>query len=97
NIFWASGASPTFNFADATHNLDLLMDPALLNPGDAGTLNDPDQLATLRSAYSLKQGSPAIDEAWDLQSRFGVDPGKHDFSGISIPQNDAYDLGANEF
>jgi len=44
----------------------------------------------------LQKNSPLIDAGLDLRSLFGIDPGKRDFFGNSIPQGKAYDIGAHE-
>ena len=70
-------------------------DPRLRKDG-TGLLTDPDALASL-AEYLLLPGSPAIDAGVDLRERFGIDPGKRDFYGTSLPQGRGFDIGAAEF
>jgi hypothetical protein len=37
-----------------------------------------------------------IDAGLDIRSLFGIDPGKRDFFGNSIPQGKGFDIGAHE-
>ena len=71
------------------------VDPMLMDPGNGGTIGDPDALATL-TAYMLENDSPLIDGGLDLFTLFGIDPGDRDFFGTPIPQGDALDVGAHE-
>jgi len=73
----------------------LVVDPKLMDMGKSVTIGDPTKLHTL-TAYRLQKDSPLIDAGLDLRSLFGIDPGKRDFFGTSIPQGKAYDIGAHE-
>jgi len=73
----------------------LVVDPKLMDMGKSITIGDPTKLHTL-AAYRLQKNSPLIDAGLDLRSLFGIDPGKRDFYGTSIPQGKAYDVGAHE-
>ena len=73
----------------------LVVDPKLIDMGKSVTVGDPTKLHTL-TAYRLQKDSPLIDAGLDLRSLFGIDPGKRDFYGTSIPQGKAYDIGAHE-
>lgn len=74
----------------------LVVDPKVTELGSNVTVGDPTKLNTL-TAYRLQKNSPLIDAGLDLRSLFGIDPGKRDFYGTSIPQGKAYDIGAHEF
>jgi hypothetical protein len=73
----------------------LVVDPKVVDPGKSPRIGDPTKLHTL-TAYRLQKDSALIDAGLDLQSLFGIDPGKRDFFGNSIPQGKAYDIGAHE-
>ncbi|MBN1670163.1 MAG: right-handed parallel beta-helix repeat-containing protein [Kiritimatiellae bacterium] len=73
----------------------LAADPQLTDPGNGGVVGDPTRLATL-AAYRLRSGSPCIDAGMDLAGLFGIDPGPRDFYGNSLPQGNAYDIGAHD-
>ena len=73
----------------------LVVNPKLIDMGKSVTIGDPTKLHTL-TAYRLQKNSPLIDAGLDLRSLFGIDPGKRDFYGTSIPQGKAYDIGAHE-
>ena len=73
----------------------LALNPALASPGNGGTIGSPDRLATL-SAYRLLPGSPIVNAGLNLQSRFGIDMGGHDFYGVPVPSGSAPDIGASE-
>ncbi len=73
----------------------LVVEPKLRDMGKSVTIGDPIKLRTL-TAYRLQKNSPLIDAGLDLRSLFGIDPGKRDFYGTSIPQGKAYDIGAHE-
>ena len=70
-------------------------DPRLNDPGNGGTVGDPDTLAEL-AAYLLGDGSPLIDAGADL-SVLGIDPGSRDFNGNAIPRNGRLDVGSSQF
>ncbi len=74
----------------------LVVNPKLMDMGKSVTIGDPTKLHTL-TAYRLQKNSPLIDAGLNLRSLFGIDPGKRDFYGTSIPQGKAYDIGAHEF
>ncbi|MFB0555389.1 MAG: choice-of-anchor Q domain-containing protein [Phycisphaerae bacterium] len=74
----------------------LVVDPMLMGLGKSITIGDPTKLHTL-TAYRLRKNSPLIDAGLDLRSLFGIDPGKRDFYGTSIPQGKGCDIGAHEF
>jgi hypothetical protein len=73
----------------------LVAAPKLMDMGKSVTIGDPTKLHTL-TTYRLQKNSPLIDAGLDLRSLFGIDPGKRDFFGNSIPQGKAYDIGAHE-
>jgi len=73
----------------------LVVDPKLIDLGKSVTIGDPTKLHTL-IAYRLQKNSSLIDAGLDFRSLFGIDPGKRDFFGTSIPQGKAYDIGAHE-
>ncbi len=73
----------------------LVVDPKVTELGSNVTAGDPTKLHIL-TAYRLQKNSPLIDAGLDLRSLFGIDPGKRDFYGTSIPQGKAYDIGAHE-
>lgn len=76
--------------------IGLVVEPKLRDMGKSVTIGDPTKLHTL-TAYQLQKNSPLIDAGLDLRSLFGIDPGNRDFYGTSIPQGNAYDIGAHEF
>ena len=73
----------------------LVVDPKVTELGSNVTVGDPTKLYTL-TAYRLQKNSLLIDAGLDLRSLFGIDPGKRDFYGTSIPHGKAYDIGAHE-
>ncbi len=92
---------PAFRAASPFESLDGLptgfeVDPMLVAPGLAPTIDDPALLAGL-DAYRLREGSPLIDRGLDLRTRFAIDPGATDFYGTPIPQGAGFDIGAHEF
>lgn len=70
------------------------VDPELVNPGEGGTINNPEHLSSL-NAYRLLPSSPLQNQGVDLKN-FNLSPGKHDFFGVPIPQSDNLDIGAAE-
>ena len=79
----------------AAEVLALNVDPLFADPGNGGTVGDPDALARLL-AYRLRGGSPLIDAGLDLEGLLGVDPGSRDFSGNPLPVGPGLDVGAVE-
>ena len=73
----------------------LEVDPKLVSPGGGGTIGDPDQLAHF-TAYKLQNGSPMIDDALNLATLFGIDPGGRDFYGVTLFEGLGPDIGASE-
>jgi hypothetical protein len=73
----------------------LVVNPKLMDMGKSVTIGDPTKLQTL-TAYRLQKDSPLIDAGLDIRSLFGIDPGKRDFFGNSIPQGKGFDIGAHE-
>jgi hypothetical protein len=45
----------------------------------------------------LDRDSPLIDAGLDLKELFGVDPGSRDLDGTTLPQGNAFDIGAIEY
>jgi len=76
-------------------SVGLVVNSKLMDVGKSITIGDPTKLHTL-TAYRLQKDSPLIDAGLDLRSLFGIDPGKRDFYGNTIPQGKAYDIGAHE-
>jgi hypothetical protein len=74
----------------------LNVNPLLNNPGNGGTIGNPDALYTL-SAYQLQSSSPLIDAGLTL-TQFGINPGATDFFGDPIPDGNKglIDIGADE-
>lgn len=70
-------------------------DPSFTSAGNGGTINSGDP-STLTS-YRLNAGSPMIDAGYDISSWYTGGMGNRDFSGITIPYQEAYDLGACEY
>ncbi len=69
--------------------------PRLINPGGGGILGGyyPEKL----EAYKLRTGSPAIDAGLDIRTLFGIDYGRKDFYGVTIPRNATkLNIGASE-
>ena len=69
--------------------------PRLVNPGGGGILGGyhPEKL----EAYKLKASSPAIDAGLDIRTLFGIDYGRKDFYGVTIPRNgEKLNIGASE-
>jgi hypothetical protein len=73
------------------------VNPLLTSPGGGGTIGNADLLETALTAYKLQAGSPLIDAGLNLPSLFGTSVGSRDFYGDSIPQNGAFDIGADEY
>ncbi len=69
----------------------LAVDPLLVAPGTAGTLDDPMLLNSIL-AYQLAGSSPAIGQGIVLASE-GIDPSTKDFWGTPLPEH-SHDLGA---
>jgi Right handed beta helix region len=72
------------------------LDPQLVNPGVGGTLGDamllPELLPKLTD-YQTKPFSPLREAGLDLNARFGLNIGAHDFYGNKVP-NGLPDIGA---
>ena len=73
------------------------VNPLLTSPGGGGTIGNADLLETSLTAYKLQAGSPLIDAGLNLPALFGINPGSRDFYGDSIPQNGAFEIGADEY
>ena len=71
------------------------MDSHLSPIGMSEVLAGSGRLPPLRN-YHLLPGSPLIDAGLDLRAEFGIDVGRHDVSGMPIPQGRAFDIGAIE-
>jgi hypothetical protein len=71
-------------------------DPMLEGPGSAGTIGDTMALNRLE-AYRLRAGSPLIDRGLNLETRYGLDAGAHDFYDVATPRGAGFDIGAQEF
>jgi hypothetical protein len=69
-------------------------DPRLFAPGQGGTIDDPDRLASL-NAYRL-QGSSGVVDLGLVLSAYGIPPGLNDFYGRPLPAGAGYALGAHE-
>ena len=76
-------------------NVGFNINPLLVNPGGGGTIGNAYALTNL-AAYQLQTNSPMIGAGLNLNVLFGIDPGKSDFYGTSIPQNGSFDIGAAE-
>ena len=75
----------------------LFIDPLLAAPGTA-TVTDPSKLLEENlSAYSVKPGSPLIDNGLNLKDMFGIEPGERDIFGTKIPQGQGFEIGAVEY
>ncbi len=70
-------------------------DPQLINPGQGGTIGNPDLLFTL-TAYNLQPTSPVGQAGLDLRGLFGIDPGTEDFYGNSLSQGAGFAIGADQ-
>jgi hypothetical protein len=95
------GTLPNWRSASGTETLNgnpvgRARNPRLVAPGSAPTLGDPDKLTTL-DAYRIRSDSLARDAGLNLPASFGTSVGPRDYFGTSIPQNAAFDIGANEF
>jgi hypothetical protein len=71
-------------------------DPMLEGPGSAGTIGDAAGLNRIE-AYRLRGGSPLVDSGLNLEARYGLDAGAHDFYDVATPQGPGFDIGAHEF
>ncbi len=71
----------------------------IANPGNSGTVGNADFFDHLAD-YQVLANSPLIDAGWNLNNlnipNFG-NMGAQDLFGNAIPNNGAYDIGANEF
>jgi len=67
--------------------------PMLSDPGNAGTLNNADNLPSV-TQYTLLSSSLAIDAGVDLNA-MGLSP-THDYYGDLVAQGSAFDIGADE-
>jgi hypothetical protein len=76
--------------------LGMVVDPLLLNPGGGVTLGDAGQLESM-TAYLPQTSSPLLEAGMNLPAVFGIDPGPRDFFGNTLPQYNAYDVGACEY
>lgn len=88
---WRTGTFQELLFGVPVGSTD---DPLLVAPGQGGTIDDPDRLATL-SAYRLRLGSGVVDLGLTLGA-YGIPPGLSDFYGRPLPAGSGYALGANE-
>lgn len=70
-------------------------DPGLANPGHGGTLGDPNALASL-IAYLLPEASPLGSAGLDLRGQLGIDPGRRDYFGNSLPSGSPLSVGAHQ-
>jgi hypothetical protein len=111
NVYWNLSGGFTINgyksieeWAKATGNemvdgsvKGLFKDPLLAAPGTA-TVTDPSKLLVENlSAYSVKPGSPLIDNGLNLKDMFGIEPGERDIFGTKIPQGQGFEIGAVEY
>ncbi len=71
------------------------VDPQLKNPGNGGTIGNPDLLETM-TAYQLKPTSPLKNSGLNLLALFGLDPGPEDFFGNPFPHGAEYSVGAHD-
>jgi len=72
----------------------IFADPRFLAPGTGSATGDA--MTTTLHAYDVQAGSPLIDAALNLRTRFGIDPGATDFHRRSTPRGAGYDIGACE-
>jgi hypothetical protein len=63
--------------------IGLTVDPKLINPGQGGTLNDPNDMGQDLTAYGLQAGSPVATAGLNLSS-FGVTWDPYNFAGDSF-------------
>ncbi len=61
----------------------LTTDPLLTDPGNGGTVGDPNQLVNL-TAYQLTSSSTLSTDGINVKTALGVDPGPQDFFGLPI-------------
>lgn len=89
----ASWASATGQESSGGRVLGTSVDPDLVSPGGAWTLDDAARLSTM-TAYALRSSSPLIDAGADL----GIAGSSvADFYGTAVPQGAGYDIGAHEW
>lgn len=72
------------------------LDPSLIAPGAAPTLNNADLLNSL-SHYRSTAASIGVNRGLNLSSLFGIQSGPHDFYQTTIPQHSTLDVGASEY
>ena len=75
--------------------INLNMDPLLEAPGSGGTLDNADQLASIKG-YRLRPNSPLIGKGENLPIYQGIRSGERDFYGTRLPQGHDYSIGACE-
>jgi hypothetical protein len=59
--------------------------PALVNPGTAGVVDNPAQLTSALQGYRLSSTSPILGTGVDLSATFGTNVGSSDFFGLALP------------
>jgi hypothetical protein len=69
-------------------------DPQLTDPGNGGTIGDPEMLEIL-TAYQLQPASPVRNLGFPLQN-FGIPLAPFDFYGIPLVQGPQVSIGAHE-
>jgi hypothetical protein len=77
-------------------NTGFTTDPLLTNPGAGGTIGFGTSLTTLNAYKISNPSSPAVNNALDLHTLFGIDIGSTDFWGTILPGGIANDIGGNQ-
>ncbi|MDX2188817.1 MAG: BACON domain-containing carbohydrate-binding protein, partial [Bacteroidota bacterium] len=92
-------AAATGQEMDGGNSLGFQGNPLLVNPGQTITFNNPFAIATSLTGYRLQITSPLIGAGSDLRTApFGSQTiGGFDFYGNTIPQGNAFDVGAHEY
>jgi hypothetical protein len=88
---WRAGTLQELLFGVPTGSTD---DPRLVAPGQGGTIDDPDRLASL-GAYRLQASSSVADLGLALHV-YGIPPGLRDYYGLPLPAGAGVALGAHE-
>ena len=76
-------------------NVGFNENPGLLNPINAGNVNNTYKLDTL-TAFQTKVNSVIRENGLNLDSLFGINPGSKDFFGNTLPKGSKFDIGAYE-
>jgi hypothetical protein len=90
---WRTATSQEKN---GTTSTGYQVDPLLTGVTTPPTIGNADNLSTLSNYKISGSSSPMVNKGLNLSSTFGTNVGSRDFWGDAIPQQGAYDIGADE-